>query len=163
MDEFCRNEHREYMRHIVSASRKKRIGFQHYHEYIGYAEDLWALRDKLEGFGLLGYLLGCFVELAAEISVNLTKADLEIALWDARMEQFYAEVRWARNAAKVDQYKKFAEAYQKEQGSAGERIRRLIEGSCPLPKQERTASKHTGKDRKAKENKASVAEKQVSV
>ena len=138
------------------------MGFQHYHDYIGYAENLADLSRKLKEFGLLGYLLGYFVELVAEVCRSMTKADMEAALWDARIEKFYAEVRWARNAARMDYYEECMEAYQKEQGSAGERIRHSIEGSCPLPEQERTVSKHTGKDGKAKEDKASVAEKQVS-
>lgn len=78
----------------------------------------------------------------AEMIQDMTKMDLEIALWDALIEKVYGEIRWSRNAARMETCREFTEAYKREQGSAGERIRKWIEGDCLLPEEVKIPSKH---------------------
>ena len=137
MDAFCREEHWEYLRHMASAREKKRDAFREYHEYIGYSEELWSLRRDLSGFGLLGFLLGLFVEVLAETSRSITKTNLTIALWDARIEKYYALFRAARNATKIGQCREAAEEYKREQGSAAKRISQMIRQSCGQSEEEK--------------------------
>lgn len=137
MDAFCKEEHWSYLRHMASAKAKKRAAFREYHEYIGYSEELLALRRDLSGFGLLGFLLGLFVEVLAETARSITKTNLTIALWDARIEKYYALFRAARNLTKIKQCREAVAEYKREQGSAAKRISQMITQSCGQSEEER--------------------------
>ena len=95
------------------------------------------MRRDLSGFGLLGFLLGIFVEVVAETSRSITKTNLTIALWDARIEKYYALFRAAGNITKIKQCREAVAEYEREQGSAAQRISHMIRQGCGRSEEEK--------------------------
>ena len=62
---------------------------------------------------------------------------MTIALWDARIEKYYALFRAAKNATKIKQCREAVDEYKREQGSAAKRISQMIRQSCGQPEKER--------------------------
>ena len=117
---------REYRRRILSARKTEQQGYDRYYSSVGALADLWELRDKLAGFGLLGFLLSLLVESLADIKESVTKMDLSMALWDAGLEKWYAEWQRGKNCEDMPYHPEVHNKITKERREVAARIQRLV-------------------------------------
>ena len=126
-DENYRNEYCNYKKKIFSADQKERKGFQHYREEAYFIQELWDLRNKLSGFGLLGFLLSVLIETWAEMEHNFSQFKLDVALWTALLEKLYAESQHRKNVASELYYPEILAMSRKRTQEASDHLQKIIQ------------------------------------
>lgn len=136
-------EYQDYRKGMISAEKRERKGYARYYQGMDVLDDLWDLQQKLEGFGLLGFLLSVLVETVAEMNEHMTKLDLSIALWEAGMERWYADLRRRGMREKLPYHPEVLTEFNKEQQEMARRVQELAWELSGLKREEKQERKHS--------------------
>lgn len=120
-------EYRDYRNRLLTARKTERKGYEQYYKNMDVLADLWELRDKLLGFGLLGVLLSAIVESFVELNESMNKLDLSAALWEAGLERWYAERKRRKFHEQMPYHPEVQQKIDKESQEIAARIQRMIE------------------------------------
>lgn len=125
-DEEARQDFLEYQYLTFSAEEKEKRGYKQYYTAMGPIQDLWDMRQKAAGFGLIGFLLSVLIEIWAELQQSISRSQLELALWAAFTERLYAEVKYKRIEAPMPYHPEIIQNISKEQLELACKIQRMI-------------------------------------
>ena len=129
---FYQEQRNAFFEHLNQAKEIKNSAYLSYLERTSDTEEWKDFLEKLKFFGVFGFLLATFVGLLTDLFDEISKADLEIALWKAEAERAYADRIRPTLYQGIEYYPEVVHTSEQESRNATYQLRQLIDNIfCP--------------------------------